>query len=342
MSRPKLSICIATYNRCQFIGETLDSILNQLEPGIELVVVDGASPDNTPEVMAQYSSRYPEIHYYREQENSGVDRDYDKAVRYAKGEYCWLMTDDDLLCSGALKTVMSKLDGINELVIVNAEFRNVDFSKILDERLFRFKTDKKYHAGDKEKIFSETAQGLSFIGCVVIKRDVWSTRNRLPYFGTLFIHVGVVFQQPAIEGVMVIAQPLIIIRYGNSMWTPRGFEIWMIKWPELIWSFSGLSDAAKSTVCPKGVWKNVRKLVFYRAVGGYSINEYSTFLFPRYFGLERALYMAVIIIPPIVANIIGSLYCALAARNARVIMHGLVHSRHATWVSRRVARILDV
>lgn len=57
---PKLSICIATYNRGKFIGETLDSILVQMEPGVELLVVDGASPDNTPEVMAQYLSLHPE------------------------------------------------------------------------------------------------------------------------------------------------------------------------------------------------------------------------------------------------------------------------------------------
>ena len=313
-----------------------------MQPGVELIVVDGASPDNTPEVMAQYLSRYPEIRYYREQENSGVDRDYDKAVGYARGEYCWLMTDDDLLRPGAIKTVLSELNGMNELVIVNAEFRNVDFSKVLDERLLKLKSDKKYHIGDKESIFSETAQGLSFIGCVVIKRDIWSARNRSLYFGSLFIHVGVIFQQPPIEKVMVIAQPQITIRYGNSMWTPRGFEVWMIKWPELIWSFSGLSDSAKSTACPRGVWKNLRKLFFYRAVGGYSVNEYRTFLVSRYSGLERKLYMAITIIPPVAANIIGSLYCALAATNARMIMHGLVHSRHATWVSRWVARILDV
>ena len=338
----KLSICIATYTRGKFIGETLDSILSQMQPGVELIVVDGASPDNTPEVMAQYLSHYPEIRYYREQENSGVDRDYDKAVGYATGEYCWLMTDDDLLHPGAIKTVLSELDGMNELVVVNAEFRNVDFSKVLDERLLKLKTDKKYHIGDKENIFSEIAQGLSFIGCVVIKHNLWSARNRFPYFGSLFVHVGVIFQQPALEKVMVIAQPLIIIRYGNSMWTPRGFEIWMVKWPELIWSFSELSDSAKSTVCPRGIWKNVRKLFFYRAVGGYSVNEYRVFLFPRYSGLERSLYMAITIIPPVVANIIGSLYCAATTKNARMIMYGLVHSRHATWISRWVARNLDV
>ncbi|MEJ1958886.1 MAG: glycosyltransferase [Nitrosomonadales bacterium] len=50
-------------------------------------MVDGASPDSTPEIMAKYLSRYPSIRYYREQENSGVDKDYDKALGYATGEY---------------------------------------------------------------------------------------------------------------------------------------------------------------------------------------------------------------------------------------------------------------
>ena len=81
---PELSICIATYNRGKFIGETLDSILSQLVPGVELIVVDGASPDDTPGVMAQHLSHHPEIRYYREQVNSGFDRDYDKTVRYNK------------------------------------------------------------------------------------------------------------------------------------------------------------------------------------------------------------------------------------------------------------------
>ena len=62
----KLAICIATYNRGKFIGEILDAILSQIQPGVELIVVVGASPDNTPEVMEQYSSRYPEILNCRE------------------------------------------------------------------------------------------------------------------------------------------------------------------------------------------------------------------------------------------------------------------------------------
>ena len=48
---PILSICIATLNRGNFIGETLDSILSQITPEIEIVIIDGASTDNTEEVI---------------------------------------------------------------------------------------------------------------------------------------------------------------------------------------------------------------------------------------------------------------------------------------------------
>ena len=43
---PKLSICMATYNRGKFIGLTLDSIMSQMRSDVELIVVDGASPDD--------------------------------------------------------------------------------------------------------------------------------------------------------------------------------------------------------------------------------------------------------------------------------------------------------
>ena len=63
MQQFNLSICIATYNRGKFIGETLDSILVQMNPHVELVIVDGASPDNTAEVVGKYMTRFPQIQW---------------------------------------------------------------------------------------------------------------------------------------------------------------------------------------------------------------------------------------------------------------------------------------
>ena len=340
MKFPKLSICIATYNRGQFIGETLDSILSQIVSDVELVIVDGASPDNTPEVMAQYLLRYPEIRYFREQENSGVDGDYDKAVGYARGEYCWLMTDDDLLCPRAIPRVLESINGAFDLIVVNSEIRNIDFSRVLKTRFLQFTSDREYAMKDGETFFSDVANYLSFIGGVVIKRNLWMERDRSTYYGTLFIHVGVIFQHPPINKVKVIADPLIIIRYGNAMWTSRRFEIWMFKWPQLIWSFPDFSDQSKSVACCKEPWRQIKKLILYRAMGAYSLSEYSHFMAGKTKGWSRGVYMAIAMFPATIANIFASLYCVCLNRSARSGFYDLSHSRHATWVNRFLARFL--
>jgi len=121
MRSPILSICIATYNRAGFIGETLDSILHQLTDEVEIVVVDGASTDATPTVMERYAADCPGLRYVRLPAKGGVDQDYCKAVECARGEYCWLFPDDDLFKPGAVKRVLDELRNGPCLVIVNAE-----------------------------------------------------------------------------------------------------------------------------------------------------------------------------------------------------------------------------
>ena len=338
----KLSICIATFNRAKFIGQTLDSIISQIQKGIELIVVDGASPDNTSEIMAQYISRYPEIRYYRELENSGIDKDYDKAVGYAKGEYCWLMTDDDLMKPDAIKKVLTKLDGTNDLVVVNAEVANANFSKILDEKLIKINSDRTYDINTKDAFLSDTGHGLSFIGCVIIKREKWLIRERVSYYGSLFIHVGVIFQKPFLEKIEFMSNPLITIRYGNAMWTPRGLEIWLVKWPNLIWSFPEYSIKSKLAVCPMSEYKKLKRLAFYRATGAYGLTEFKQFLLPQSRWFASILFFLIALFPAKAMNILASLYCVAANRGARMVVYSLDCSKNKNIVSHWALRVLGV
>jgi len=334
---PKLSICIATYNRGRYIGETLDSVLAQMEPGVELLVVDGASPDNTAEVMAQYLSRHPTIGYFREQVNSGVDRDFDKAVGYAKGDYCWLMSDDDLLKPGAIRRALSAIDGKSELIVVNSEIWNGDFSERLLDRRLKISKDADFGKNDREQFFVAAANQLGFIGCVIISRRFWLSRDRNSYYGTLFIHVGVIFQHPAIETSKLVCEPLIAIRSGNANWTARTFEIWAIKWPDLIWSFQDFSDAAKRAVCLKEQWRRFKFLFYQRAMGTYSLVEFDKFLSHRVKGPARAKAYAIAAFPGKAANLIVVLYYLLFKRAARLELFDVLYSRYASAASRAFA-----
>src|SRR5882672_5791002 len=104
----KLSICIPTYNRAAFIGESLQSIFVQGSEAIEVVVVDGASTDNTAEVVSSFQNNFPNLTYHRGAQNKGVDRDMASAVELARGEYCWLMSSDDSLRPGSIRKMLDE------------------------------------------------------------------------------------------------------------------------------------------------------------------------------------------------------------------------------------------
>jgi glycosyltransferase involved in cell wall biosynthesis len=336
---PLLSICIATFKRGGFIGRTLDSILDRLPAGVEIVVVDGASPDDTQQVIEPFTRRTRALHYFREATNSGIDRDYDKAVGFSRGEYCWLMSDDDILVPGAVARVMALLEPTLDLLIVNAQIRSADLSAQLSPRILKISDDVHYDAGSSDAFFADVGDYLSFIGGVVIRRAQWLTRDREHYFGTLFIHVGVIFQAPFAR-IRVIAEPLIIIRYGNAMWTNRGFEIWMFKWPELIWSFAGMSNAAKAKIVARQPWKHWRRLILYRAIGAYSHADYL-----KFFKNERRgglLQLSVSVLPPVLANAVTAMYWYFAKKDARAGIYDLVRSASARRFTRSIARRLNI
>ncbi len=348
-----LSICIATYNRGSAIAETLNSIVNNGIEAVDIVIVDGASPDNTAEVVSRYTEKYPQIRYFKEDVNSGVDCDYDKAISYATGEYCWLMPDDDLMVPGAIKKVLAVLDSENsagknndsstlDLCLVNSEVKSSDLSKLLQNSRIKATSDKRYSGENIDDLMKDTGDLLSFIGSVIIKRTIWIERDRETYYGSLFIHVGVIFQSPLIESAYLIADPLISIRYGNAMWTSRMFEIWMFKWPALIWGFSAYSDVAKDVVTARNPWANMMQLLKYRAKGGYSIAEYKKYLGGNLHGYKQFLAYAITLVPVELANLMAIFYVICFNREARLGLYDLVSCQCFAWPSRVLVNLFPL
>lgn len=321
-----LSFCIATRNRGPFIGATLESIIGQATEEIEIVIVDGGSTDDTEQVVRQYQQRFGRLQYLRQKENQGVDRDFNRAVELAQGDCCWLFTDDDLLKPGAIPKVLEAMRQGYGLIIVNAEVRGPDLTRVLRSRLLRINSDRVYKPTENELLFAHVANYLSFIGGVVIRKQLWLAREKEPYFGSLFIHVGVIFQSPLPEDTLVIAEPLISIRYGNAMWSPRRFEIWMFKWPDLVWSFSHYSDSAKSKVYPRAPWRSIKALLLLRAEGAFSRTEYSRLESHLSSRLGRLLAKIIVRLPGSLLNSLGVFYCSVIHPSSGMALVDLVNS----------------
>nr|WP_298725153.1 glycosyltransferase family 2 protein [uncultured Steroidobacter sp.] len=325
---PILSICIATLNRAAYIGETLSSIAAQFCDGVEVVILDGASTDNTEQVVRSFEGSIPRLHYHRQAKNSGVDADFDRAVELASGKYCWLMSDDDLLRADAIQSVLRKLRDEPSLVVVNAEVRSNDFSRLFEERRLPMTSDRQYGPGEMDQLFADAGSYLTFIACVVIRRDLWLARERARYYGSLFIHVGVIFQAPLPATAVIISEPLISIRYGNAMWRPKEFEIWMFKWPSLVWSLPAVSATAKRVVTDDRPWHSAKLLLFYRAKGTYSLTEYRVWLAARLAPRKKVMAAAIALFPGVLANAMGLFYCSFVHRGTGMALLELRNSRY--------------
>ncbi len=274
----KLSICIATYNRCNYIAQTLDSIILNLNNQVEIVVIDGASTDKTEQVVSHYVNNYSNVYYYKLESKGGVDVDYDIAVQKSNGKMCWLFTDDDLMKKGSIEAVFQYINDDTNLIVVNAEVKDKNLVNILTTSQLKIKNDIIVQDFDINQLFVCTAQYLSFIGGVIIDRNLWLSREKKKYFGTEFIHLGVIFQDRIQGRCVIISNPFITIRFGNAQWSERSFQIWMYNWPKFIWSFPLITEYSKKMVVAEDPWKSYKNLLIHRLNGDYTYS-----IFKKYF-----------------------------------------------------------
>lgn len=322
----KLSLCISTFNRANVIGATLDSIISQAPQECEIVVSDNASSDGTEAVVTEYARRFKNLRYFRQSTNDGFDRNFDRVVELARGEYCWLMSDDDFLRPGAIATILEALRSSFSLILVNYERRDAAMSKVLLPRAADFMQNRVYASEDLDRLFLETVAVSIYIGSIVIERGIWLSRERQKYYGSMLIHLAVIYQARLPSQTLLVAEPFVSYRMGNTttFW-PSSFEILLIRYPSLVWS-SALSDTTKRTICHPEPWKNLRTLLLCRAMGWYSFAEYERWIRSNLrFGCARSISWLIAHAPGAVVNAIYLVYYSMAIfhRNRRVKLYSL-------------------
>ncbi|MGJ5136332.1 FkbM family methyltransferase [Bradyrhizobium oligotrophicum] len=111
-ARPVLSICITTYNRAGWLSINLESLMRNsraTRERIEIVVCDNCSTDETFEVAARYIGE-DNFFYFRNTANVGMLNNLPETAARARGEYVWLIGDDDIIHRGALERLIDIID----------------------------------------------------------------------------------------------------------------------------------------------------------------------------------------------------------------------------------------
>lgn len=110
--RPIVSVCIATYNQENYIGQCIDSIIaNTSGFTYEIIIGDDASTDATPEIIRKYQSNHPNtIKHIRQKENSGTCKNLLDTHKAASGVYIAHIDGDDTALPGKIERQVKYLE----------------------------------------------------------------------------------------------------------------------------------------------------------------------------------------------------------------------------------------
>ncbi len=124
MLRPRVSVCLAAFNGERWLRAQLASILRQLDDADEVVIVDDASYDSTPNIVEEL--RDPRIRLLRNVRNLGVDRSFERAISEASGDIIFLSDQDDLWCENKVAIVLDAFAEAPDVTLVLSDAEIID------------------------------------------------------------------------------------------------------------------------------------------------------------------------------------------------------------------------
>lgn len=217
----RLSICIPVYNFGAFVGETLDSILRQpgLDDRVEVLVVDGASSDNTEEVVRHRMGKLPNLRYVKLPKRGGIDADLAESVRLARGEYCWLFSGDDLMRHGALIKVLTWLNHDHDVYICKHTNCDYDMHVINEHPVCRTDAVRVIELSDQAQRLDYLAEGVtsevlfSFMTGLIIRRTKWfSVGSQDEFMGSCWAHAA---------RLLAVAQTQLRVCFVGELWLDK-------------------------------------------------------------------------------------------------------------------------
>ena len=156
---------IPVYNRDKFIGEAIQSVLDQTYKNFELIIIDDASTDNTLNIVRQFDDS--RIKIIRNKENKGVSYSRNKGISSAKGEFIAFMDSDDISEPTRLNRQLEIFYSKDNLIVCGSWLRLMNSDKLIKH--------KEYH----DEIISRLLIHCSLsLGSVMMKSNILK-KNRL-------------------------------------------------------------------------------------------------------------------------------------------------------------------
>jgi len=118
----KITVVTPSFNQGQFIERTIQSVLTQSISSLEYYVEDGASTDNTVNILKKYSDQL----FCSSEKDTGQANAINKGFKKATGDIIGWLNSDDLYYPNTLSTVISFFEKYNEIDFLYGQANHID------------------------------------------------------------------------------------------------------------------------------------------------------------------------------------------------------------------------
>ena len=145
-----VSVIIPIYNSADYIEQGIQSVLNQPDLEVELILVDDGSTDESVRIIDEYAKRFDFVKAIH-QENAGVGAARNRGIREATGEYIAYLDSDDFYEPESLTGLIGKCREQN-LDVLFATYINFFENEIAAEKWYKNRTEEVMRRGDYPNI----------------------------------------------------------------------------------------------------------------------------------------------------------------------------------------------
>ena len=230
-----LSICIPTYNRVNYLKESLETLLPQaVRLGVEVCVSDNCSTDGTSSFLAEISHEFRCFKYEVQEENIGLDRNMFAAISMGRAQYIYPLGDDDLIPEGSLSVILDAIESHSDIDMILLNGLHTD--PFLYPRSVHLPTDLQGVLFlSSLAAFSSLWDKMPF-GSFIAKGEHFSASNFQPFIGTSHAYAGAVWNALADDDmfkckVFCMSVPTVMLRGAEKTWRQDAARIMLYEIP---------------------------------------------------------------------------------------------------------------
>ena len=121
---PSVSVLMPVYNGEEYLGEAIESILNQTFRDFEFIIINDGSTDHSAEIVQSYDD--PRIRYFESEQNMGLARSLNRGLALARSPYITRMDQDDISLPERLAKQVDSLNAHPEVGVLGCAVQLID------------------------------------------------------------------------------------------------------------------------------------------------------------------------------------------------------------------------